>query len=130
MLVGLELQAVGLGWVASIAGEGMGYAELGIAMTVAGIGTSLCFPTVANAVLGAVPHREAGVASGTNSALRELGGVFGVAILAAVFTHHGVYASALVLPEPRARALDRRRVLRHRRRGRGARRIAARRSCE
>jgi len=93
MLVGLALQAFGLGWVASIAGEGMGYAELGVAMTVAGIGTSLCFPTVANAVLAAVPHREAGVASGTNSALRELGGVFGVAILAAVFAHHGVYAS-------------------------------------
>jgi hypothetical protein len=43
--------------------------------------------------MGSVPPPEAGVASGTNSSLRELGGVFGVAVLAAVFTRHGVYGS-------------------------------------
>jgi hypothetical protein len=53
----------------------------------------MCFPTVANAVIGSVPPEEAGVASGTNSALRELGGVFGVALLAGIFSHQGVYAS-------------------------------------
>jgi hypothetical protein len=71
----------------------MGYLELSVALTVAGVGTSLCFPTVANAVAGSVPQQEIGVASGTNSTLRELGGVFGVAVLAAVFSHRGVYAS-------------------------------------
>jgi hypothetical protein len=40
-----------------------------------------------------VPLAEAGVASGTNSTLRELGGVLGVAVLAAVFARHSVYAS-------------------------------------
>jgi hypothetical protein len=93
MMLGLALQALGLGWVAAIASPGMGYAELGVALTVAGIGISMCFPTVANAVVGSVPAAEAGVASGTNSALRELGGVFGVAVMAAVFTHPGVYGS-------------------------------------
>src|SRR5262249_31101228 len=72
---------------------GMGYLELGIALTVAGVGTSMCFPTVANAVMGSVPPEEGGVASGTNSSLRELGGVFGVAVLAAVFRQPGVYGS-------------------------------------
>src|SRR5262249_49290374 len=85
MVARLLLQAVGLGWVALIAAPGMGYLELGIALTVAGVGTSMCFPTVANAVMGSVPPEEGGVASGTNSSLRELGGVFGVAVLAAVF---------------------------------------------
>jgi len=93
MLLGLAMQAIGLGWVALIAAPGMGYVELSIALTVAGVGTSLCFPTVANAVASSVPQQEIGVASGTNSTLRELGGVFGVAVLAAVFTHSGVYAS-------------------------------------
>ena len=93
MVLGLTLQAIGLGWVALSAKQGMGYTQLGLALTVAGVGTSLCFPTVANAVAGSVPLEEVGVASGTNSALRELGGVFGVAVLAAVFTHHGVYGS-------------------------------------
>jgi EmrB/QacA subfamily drug resistance transporter len=94
MILGLTLQAIGLAWVAHIAGQHVTYAELGVALTVAGVGTSFCFPTVANAVLGSVPLEEAGVASGTNSSFRELGGVFGVAVLAAVFTHHGVYSSS------------------------------------
>jgi EmrB/QacA subfamily drug resistance transporter len=96
MAVGLALQAIGLGWVAVIAKPGMGYAELAVALTVAGIGISLCFPTVANAVVGSVPPDEIGVASGTNSAVRELGGVLGVAVLASVFAHRGVYQSSQI----------------------------------
>jgi EmrB/QacA subfamily drug resistance transporter len=96
MAVGLALQAIGLGWVAVIAKPGMGYAELALAFTVAGIGISLCFPTVANAVVGSVPPDEIGVASGTNSAIRELGGVLGVAVLASVFAHPGVYGSSQI----------------------------------
>jgi EmrB/QacA subfamily drug resistance transporter len=93
MVLGMAMQAIGLGWVALIATPHMSYLELGIALTIAGVGTSLCFPTVANSVMGSVPPQEAGPASGTNSSLRELGGVFGVAVLAAVFTRHGVYTS-------------------------------------
>ncbi len=93
MVLGLALQAAGYAWVALIVAPGMGYAELGLAFTVAGVGTSFCFPTVANAVMGGAPPELAGVASGANSALRELGGVFGVAVLAAVFAHPGAYGS-------------------------------------
>ena len=93
MVLGLTLQAIGLGWVAAIAAPGMGYAELSMALVVAGVGTSMAWPTVSNAVLGSVPQQEAGVASGTNNAMNQLGGVFGVAILAAVFTHLGGYSS-------------------------------------
>jgi MFS family permease len=93
MALGLALQALGLAWVALIASPGVGYVQVGVALTIAGIGTSFCFPTVANAIMGAVPISEAGVASGTNSTIRELGGVVGVAVLASVFTRHGVYAS-------------------------------------
>jgi EmrB/QacA subfamily drug resistance transporter len=91
MTLGMIMQAVGLGWVAFIASPDVGYLQLGIALTIAGVGTSLCFPTVANSVMGSVPPEEAGPASGTNSSLRELGGVFGVAVLAAVFARQGVY---------------------------------------
>jgi EmrB/QacA subfamily drug resistance transporter len=55
MALGLALQATGLGWVAMIAEPGMGYGQLGVALTVAGVGISICFPTVANAVMGTVP---------------------------------------------------------------------------
>ena len=40
-----------------------------------------------------VPPGDVGVAAGTNNALNALGGVFGVAILAAVFAARGSYAS-------------------------------------
>jgi EmrB/QacA subfamily drug resistance transporter len=93
MALGLTLQAIGLGWVALIASPDVSYVEIGVALTIAGTGTSFCFPTVANAIIGSVPLKEAGVASGTNSMIRELGGVMGVAVLATVFSRHGVYSS-------------------------------------
>jgi EmrB/QacA subfamily drug resistance transporter len=94
LLAGMVLQAIGLGWVAVIAEPGMSYTWLAVALGVAGVGISLCFPTVANAVIGSVTPSEVGIASGTNSSLREIGGVFGIAVLAAVFAGPGVYASA------------------------------------
>ena len=36
-----------------------------------------------------------GKASGANNAIRELGGVFGVAVLASLFAHEGGYRTAL-----------------------------------
>jgi EmrB/QacA subfamily drug resistance transporter len=105
MALGLALQAVGLGWVALIAEPGMSYGQLGVALTVAGIGISMCFPTVANAVMGSVPLSEAGVASGTNSMVRELGGVLGIAVLASVFAREGVFESPQVFVDGFAQAL-------------------------
>jgi EmrB/QacA subfamily drug resistance transporter len=93
MVVGMAMQAIGLGWIAAVATDDLSYAQLGPAFLIAGVGIGMVFPTVANAVLGSVPLSEAGVASGTNSTLRELGGVLGVAVLAAVFARHGVYSS-------------------------------------
>jgi hypothetical protein len=54
----------------------------------------LVFAPVATVVLGAVRPREAGQASGANNAIRELGGVFGVAVMATIFSSVGSYASA------------------------------------
>ncbi|HZC61186.1 MAG TPA: DHA2 family efflux MFS transporter permease subunit [Streptosporangiaceae bacterium] len=93
MVAGLVMQAAGLGWLASVAEPGVSYATLVAPLIIAGVGVSMCFPTVANAVTSSVPPADVGVAAGTNNALNALGGVFGVAILAAVFAAHGSYAS-------------------------------------
>jgi MFS family permease len=93
MIVGLAMQAIGLGWIAAVVTADVGYAQLGLAFAVAGVGIGMVFPTVANAVLGSVSLAEAGVASGANSTVRELGGVFGVAVLAAVLARRGIYSS-------------------------------------
>ena len=53
---------------------------------VSGVGMSLFFAPVANVVLSSVRRTEEGIASGANNAIRELGGVFGIAVLGAVFS--------------------------------------------
>ncbi|HXV33424.1 MAG TPA: DHA2 family efflux MFS transporter permease subunit [Gaiellaceae bacterium] len=93
MATGLALQAVGLGWLAAVSTPTVPYAQLVPAFVVSGIGMALFFAPVANVVLSAVLPREEGQASGANNAIRELGGVFGVAVLASVFSSYGGYES-------------------------------------
>jgi|SRR5215211_1596626 len=93
MTAGLALQAAALAWIAGIASPTVPYLELVPGFFVAGVGMAFVFAPVTNVVLGAVKQHEAGAASGANSAIRELGGVFGIAILAAIFNGAGSYAS-------------------------------------
>ena len=60
---------------------------------VSGIGMGLFFAPIANVVLSAVRGDQEGKASGANNAIREVGGVFGVAVLASVFSAYGSYTS-------------------------------------
>jgi MFS family permease len=69
------------------------YITLVPAFVIAGVGMSLFFAPVANVVLSSVRRDQEGIASGANNAIRELGGVFGIAVLGAVFAAHGSYAS-------------------------------------
>jgi EmrB/QacA subfamily drug resistance transporter len=91
MAVGLALQAIGLGWLATISSPTVPYGDLVPAFVASGIGMALFFAPVANVVLSSVRREEEGKASGTNNAIRELGGVFGVAVLASVFSRYGGY---------------------------------------
>src|SRR6478735_11170691 len=93
MAAGLGLQAVAIVWLGAITSVDVPYIELVPAFVLGGTGMALVFSPVANAILGAVRPEEAGQASGANNAIRELGGVFGVAVLAAVFSAHGGYQS-------------------------------------
>jgi hypothetical protein len=56
---------------------------------------AMFFAPVATMVLGTVRREEEGIASGATNAIRELGGVFGIAVLASVFAAHGGYTSGL-----------------------------------
>ncbi len=72
----------------------MSYAALVAPLFISGAGLGLAIPAVTKAVVGSVPPGDIGKASGVFSTMRQLGGAFGVAILAAVFTSAGSYASA------------------------------------
>ena len=102
LIAGMALMASALGWLAVVSSPTVPYADLVPAFVMAGVGMSLYFAPVANLVLSAVRRDEEGKASGVNNTVREVGGVFGVAVLASVFSAVGGYAT----PSPFVNGLD------------------------
>ena len=94
IVCGLLLQAAGLAWIAAVAAPGLTYSAMLAPMILSGAGFAMALPAVTKAVVGSVPPADIGKASGAYSTMRQLGGAFGVAILAAVFAGSGSYASA------------------------------------
>src|SRR6185436_5150021 len=84
---------LGMTWAALVADAGMSYSQLLGPFIVAGVGVSMAIPAAQNSVVASVPDHLLGKAAGANSMMRELGGVFGVAIAVAVFAAGGSYAS-------------------------------------
>ena len=86
---GLLMQAAGLGWIALEATLGATYPTMVAPLILAGVGVSMAMPAAQNAVLSFVAVTEIGKASGVFNVGRFLGGMFGVALLVAVFSTHG-----------------------------------------
>jgi EmrB/QacA subfamily drug resistance transporter len=93
MAAGLALQAAALAWLAAVSTPTAAYSSLIVPLAMAGFGMALVFAPSANAILASVRPEQAGQASGATNAIRELGGVLGVAVLASVFSAHGSYAT-------------------------------------
>jgi EmrB/QacA subfamily drug resistance transporter len=93
MAAGLALQAAGLIWIAAVSTPTIPYIDLVVPFALSGIGMGLFFAPVANVVLSSVRPDQEGKASGATNAIRELGGVFGVAVLASIFSGVGGYQS-------------------------------------
>jgi EmrB/QacA subfamily drug resistance transporter len=103
---GLAAAAGGLTWLALVASAGLPYSHLVAPLIMAGVGASVAIPATMSAVMTSVPAAAIGQASGTLSMLRQLGGVFGVAICAAVFSAHGGYASPAAFASGFGPAMD------------------------
>jgi EmrB/QacA subfamily drug resistance transporter len=93
VITGLLLQTAGGAWIALIAAPGLAYPELIAPMSLLGVGFAVAIPAITRAVTSTVAHADIGKASGAYSTMRQLGGAFGVAILAAAFAATGSYAS-------------------------------------
>jgi MFS family permease len=91
---GLALQSAGIAWLAAIATPELPYSHMLAPFIMAGVGVSLAIPAAQNSVVGSVAEDALGKAAGVNSMMRELGGVFGIALAVAVFAAAGGYASA------------------------------------
>jgi EmrB/QacA subfamily drug resistance transporter len=90
---GLTLTAGAMTWIALIARTGLPYWHLVAPLLLTGCGVSVAIPATMSAVMTAAPPAAIGQASGTLNMLRQLGGVFGVAICAVVFAAWGRYGS-------------------------------------
>ena len=93
MAAGLALQSGAIAWLSLVSSPEVAYSSLVVPLVMGGTGMALVFAPSANAVLSAVRPQEAGQASGATNAIREVGGVMGVAVLASVFSANGSYAS-------------------------------------
>jgi len=96
LIVGLSFIAFAVLWFADAASATSSYTSLLPALIVGGIGSGLFWAPSASIVLGAAREEEEGVASGANNSIRELGGVFGVAVLTSIFSAHGSFATPAV----------------------------------
>lgn len=94
VVIGLGMQAFGMACIGMIAAPALSYVQLVAPLVLTGAGASMAMPAAQNAVLSSVRPSEIGKASGIFNMLRYLGGVFGIAILAAVFAHTGNFHSA------------------------------------
>jgi EmrB/QacA subfamily drug resistance transporter len=93
MAAGLSLQSIALVWIALVSKVGMDWTTLVVPFALAGAGMALVFAPSASAVLVSVRSHQTGQASGVNNAIREVGGVLGVAVLSSVFAHNGSFVS-------------------------------------
>jgi len=93
LATGMALQAVALGWLAAVVTPTVAYEAMVVPFILAGVGMGLFFAPIANVVLSAVRPEEEGKASGATNTIREVGGVFGVAVLAAIFSANGDYTT-------------------------------------
>jgi EmrB/QacA subfamily drug resistance transporter len=93
IVAGMTLQAVGMLWIALIADPGMSYGAMVAPLVISGVGVSMAIPAAQTAVLGGVGLGDVGRAAGSASMMRELGGVFGIAVAVAVFAAAGGYAT-------------------------------------
>jgi EmrB/QacA subfamily drug resistance transporter len=90
---GLALQAVGLGWFALTVAPDLSYAVQLPALIISGTGMALFIAPATHLFMSAVRPEEQGIASGTNNALREVGGALGIAALGSIFSAQGGYGS-------------------------------------
>ena len=92
MTIGMLLVAAGLMAFAGVQST-TPYSHYWWILAVIGVGTGLVMSPMTSAVMSTVPVTQAGMASATLNTTRQVGGVFGIAVLGAVVTD--IFASRL-----------------------------------
>jgi MFS family permease len=82
--VGCLLSGGGIFVVNALLKPGISSTTLAWALSISGIGFGISLVTMTSSVLNIVPHEQSGMAASTVNTFREVGGIFGVAILGAI----------------------------------------------
>ena len=83
--LGLVLEIFGLVAVALVVDPGMSFVDLLVPYGLFGFGIGFASSQLTNVILSDIPAEKAGVASGTNSTVRQVGAALGVAVVGSVF---------------------------------------------
>ena len=84
--LGLLIQAAGLLWIAFMVGPDLTYLRLMPGLISYGVGVGWASAQLTNLVLSDVPDDKSGVASGTNTTLRQVGSALGIAVIGTLVT--------------------------------------------
>jgi DHA2 family multidrug resistance protein-like MFS transporter len=84
---GLAILAGGLSLYAT-ARPGSGFALIGSAETILGLGIGLAMTPATDSIMGTLPPERASVGSAMNDTVRQVGGALGVAVLGSVLSSH------------------------------------------
>ncbi|WP_433271549.1 MFS transporter [Actinosynnema sp. CS-041913] len=93
IVAGAGLHAVAMAWLALVADPGLAYWEMIAPLVLSGTGVAMASPATQSAALSSLAAHYLGKASGAYSTMRQLGGVFGVAVVVAAFAGIGGYES-------------------------------------
>jgi EmrB/QacA subfamily drug resistance transporter len=93
MVAGLFIMSGAFLWMGLAITPTISYLGLFGGFLLAGFGMSMVFAPVSNLLVQSVQQVDIGKASGTNNTIREVGGAMGIAVMTAIFTATGSYAS-------------------------------------
>nr|WP_052478660.1 MFS transporter [Kibdelosporangium sp. MJ126-NF4]CEL19791.1 putative transmembrane efflux protein [Kibdelosporangium sp. MJ126-NF4]CTQ97016.1 putative transmembrane efflux protein [Kibdelosporangium sp. MJ126-NF4] len=85
---GFLVGAAGMLWLGDIPAHGSFVAEVMPATLVLGLGLGTCFPALAVAALHGVTEQDAGIESGVQTTVYQLGGALGLAVFATLALRH------------------------------------------
>ena len=83
--LGLVLEIIGLVTVAFVINPSMTFGDLLLGWSMFGLGIGFASSQLTNVILSDIPDDKSGVASGTNSTVRQVGGALGVAVIGSIF---------------------------------------------
>jgi EmrB/QacA subfamily drug resistance transporter len=86
VVAGMTAEALGLAWIAHVIGPTMTFWSLVPSVVVYGIGAGFATAQLTALTMSEVPWDVAGVASGVNNTVREVGAALGIALVGTAFT--------------------------------------------